>query len=105
MASAHVNRANRPNTWPQPTSCIVKKTPANTEPSIHGTKRTLRQTIGTSGFDPNRISPLGRARIVPRVPVRSRTICVYAVKPCSAHYWVAIHTPWMSLCCIQTFSL
>ena len=27
MASGHVNRVNRPNTWPQPTSCTVKKTP------------------------------------------------------------------------------
>jgi hypothetical protein len=37
MASGHVNRANRPNTWPQPTSCIVKKTLASREPSTHGT--------------------------------------------------------------------
>jgi hypothetical protein len=39
MASGHVNRINRPNTWPQPTSCTVQKTLANTEPSIHGTSR------------------------------------------------------------------
>jgi len=37
MASGHVNRANRPNTWPHPTPCIVTKTLANTEPSTHGT--------------------------------------------------------------------
>jgi hypothetical protein len=37
MASGHVNRANRPNTWPQPTSRSVKKTLANREPSTHGT--------------------------------------------------------------------
>ena len=36
MASGHVNRVNRPNTWPQPTSCTVKKTLANREPSTHG---------------------------------------------------------------------
>jgi hypothetical protein len=40
MASGHVNRANRPNTWPQPTSRTVKKTLANGEPSTHGTMRT-----------------------------------------------------------------
>src|SRR5262249_43761118 len=39
MASGHVNRVNRPNTWPQPTSCTVKKTLANREPSTHGTTR------------------------------------------------------------------
>jgi hypothetical protein len=32
MASGHVNRANRPNTWPQPTNCTVKKTLANGAP-------------------------------------------------------------------------
>jgi hypothetical protein len=37
MASGHVNRANRPNTWPQPTNCTVKKTLANGAPSTHGT--------------------------------------------------------------------
>jgi hypothetical protein len=45
MASGHVNRANRPNTWPQPTSRTVKKTLANGEPSTHGTMRTM-QTPG-----------------------------------------------------------
>ena len=40
MASGHVNRANRPNTWPQPTSRTVKKTLANGEPSTHGTMAT-----------------------------------------------------------------
>src|SRR5262245_16184951 len=33
MASGHVNRANKPNTWLQPTSCTAKKTLANREPS------------------------------------------------------------------------
>ena len=44
MASGHVNRANRPNTWPQPTSCTVKKTLANREPSTHGTSATWQAT-------------------------------------------------------------
>src|SRR4029453_13391575 len=42
MASGHVNRANRPNTWPQPTNCTVKKTLASREPSTHGTSRACR---------------------------------------------------------------
>jgi len=41
MASGHVNRANRPNTWPQPTSCTVKKTLASREPSTHGNTHRL----------------------------------------------------------------
>ena len=32
MASGHVNRVNRPNTWPQPTSCTREETLANREP-------------------------------------------------------------------------
>src|SRR5262249_20903131 len=43
MASGHVNRANRPNTWPQPTSCIVKKSLANREPSTHSTSQPNRR--------------------------------------------------------------
>jgi hypothetical protein len=43
MASGHVNRANRPNTWPQPTSRTVQKTLANREPSTHGTSATSRE--------------------------------------------------------------
>src|SRR5258705_13240178 len=41
MASGHVNRINRPNTWlHRPMLQNVKKALANTEPSTHGTKRT-----------------------------------------------------------------
>ena len=49
MASGHVNRANRPNTWPQPTSCTAKKTLANKEPSTHGT--TLTSSAESSSAD------------------------------------------------------
>jgi hypothetical protein len=39
MASGHVNRINRPNTWlHRPMLQNVKKALANTEPSTHGTK-------------------------------------------------------------------
>jgi hypothetical protein len=40
MASGHVNRINRPNTWlHRPMLQNVKKALANTEPSTHGTYR------------------------------------------------------------------
>jgi hypothetical protein len=39
MASGHVNRANRPNTWLHRPVCNVKKVLANPEPSTHGAKR------------------------------------------------------------------
>ena len=38
MASGHVNRTNRPNTWlHRPVTADVKKLLANPEPSTHGT--------------------------------------------------------------------
>jgi len=37
MAGGHVNRINRPNTWPhRPMLQNVQKALANTEPSTHG---------------------------------------------------------------------
>jgi hypothetical protein len=43
MASGHVNRIKRPNTWlHRPMLQNVKKALANTEPSTHGTFRTCR---------------------------------------------------------------
>jgi hypothetical protein len=40
MASGHVNRANRPNTWLlRPMLQTVKKALANPEPSTHGPSR------------------------------------------------------------------
>ena len=43
MASGHVNRINRPNTWlHRPMLQNVKKVLANPEPSTHGTNRTCR---------------------------------------------------------------
>jgi len=51
MASGHANRANRPNTWPQPTqSCDVKILLANSEPSTHGTFRNSRDVRLESGM-------------------------------------------------------
>jgi hypothetical protein len=43
MASGHVNRIYRPNTWlHRPMLQNVKKALANSEPSTHGTSRTWR---------------------------------------------------------------
>src|SRR5258705_4901293 len=43
MASGHVNRIKRPDTWlHRPMLQTVKKVLANPEPSTHGTKRTFR---------------------------------------------------------------
>jgi hypothetical protein len=43
MASGHVNRIKRPNTWlHRPMLQNVKKALANSEPSTHGTFRTSR---------------------------------------------------------------
>ena len=43
MASGHVNRIERPNTWlHRPMLQNVKKVLANPEPSTHGTKLTCR---------------------------------------------------------------
>src|SRR5262245_12713952 len=39
MASGHVNRTRRPNTWLLRPDCDVKKVLANMEPSTHGTFR------------------------------------------------------------------
>ena len=43
MASGHVNRTKRPNTWlHRPMLQNMKKALANPEPSTHGTFRTCR---------------------------------------------------------------
>jgi len=55
MASGHVNRTYRPNTWlHRPMLQNVKKVLANPEPSTHGTKRTLRLDGPISELDQNR---------------------------------------------------
>ena len=56
MASGHVNRVNRPDTWlHRPMLQNVKKILANPEPSTHGPKRSspfcacsLKEVIGFS---------------------------------------------------------
>jgi hypothetical protein len=49
MASGHVNRANRPNTWLHRSDLQREKVLANSEPSTHGTKRQLLRCSYMSG--------------------------------------------------------
>ena len=51
MASGHVNRANRPNTWLLRPTCDVKILLANPEPSTHGPERTCRAPDLRSAFE------------------------------------------------------
>jgi hypothetical protein len=72
MASGHVNRIKRPNTWlHRPMLQNVKKALANPEPSTHGTFRAWRDTRLTSakGFraDIKSLSPV-RTLGPPRLP-------------------------------------
>ena len=62
MASGHVNRTERPNTWlHRPMLQNVKKALANTEPSTHGTKRTSGNVRPMSAFGGEAgIPPQGR---------------------------------------------
>jgi hypothetical protein len=51
MASGHVNRAKRPNTWQhRPKPAYVKKALANPEPSTHGTFETCSLALTTSVY-------------------------------------------------------
>jgi hypothetical protein len=51
MASGHVNRIKRPNTWlHRPMLQNVKKALAKPEPSTHGTKQTCRDVCFESAF-------------------------------------------------------
>ena len=58
MASGHVNRVNRPDTWlHRPMLQNVKKALANPEPSTHGTSRTSRTGVAMSVGWVDRKSP------------------------------------------------
>ena len=64
MASGHVSRIKRPNTWlHRPMLQNVKKALANPEPSTHGTKRTsgdVRHLVANGGkADVARIAHFG----------------------------------------------
>jgi hypothetical protein len=61
MASGHVNRANRPNTWLHRPDLQREKVLANSEPSTHGTKRTFKVLRRRSDVE-------GRAHMVRTLP-------------------------------------
>ena len=62
MASGHVNRTKRPNTWlHRPMLQNVKKALANPEPSTHGTNRTCRSDPMTSAVEGRTDMPFRRA--------------------------------------------
>src|SRR5262249_50414057 len=52
MASGHVSRANRPNTWLHRPALHVKKTLASREPSTHGTNAKNEHARLMSDSDP-----------------------------------------------------
>jgi len=55
MASGHVIRANRPNTWLHRPALHVKKTLASREPSTHGTnaKSAMRLPMSAVALKPD----------------------------------------------------
>ena len=62
MASGHVNRTKRPNTWlHRPTLQNVKKALANPEPSTHGTSDVPRKLTmsGDRGESDVELGPSG----------------------------------------------
>ena len=64
MASGHVNRANRPNTWAhRPILQNVKKVLANSEPSTHGTFETCRCGLTMSALGGKSDIPIVRAEV------------------------------------------
>src|SRR5258705_2439162 len=66
MASGHVNRVNRPNTWlHRPMLQNVKKALANSEPSTHGA--AARDAVIVSGMSAVAAAPARAARRVSSV--------------------------------------
>jgi hypothetical protein len=66
MASGHVNRTERPNTWlHRPMLQNVKKALANTEPSTHGTnaKCSLKAQMSVVGGRTDMVGNRGRFRV------------------------------------------
>src|SRR5215831_14662044 len=62
MASGHINRANRPNTWLHRPACRREESLANSEPSTHGTKQTLPSRRSMSAFGGKADDPAAFAR-------------------------------------------
>src|SRR6202051_2077365 len=83
MASGHVNRIKRPDTWlHRPTLQNVKKVLANPEPSTHGTERICRDFGVESAFG-------GKAEVGFRAPPMAAVVKVCGCRP---HDGGAAHT-------------
>jgi hypothetical protein len=71
MASGHVNRIKRPNTWlHRPMLQNVKKALANPEPSTHGTKLPIRDVRYLVAIGGNRSAPGDRQGVDGASPSR-----------------------------------
>ena len=71
MASGHVNRTNRPNTWLHRPASDVKIFLANSEPSTHGTSETstdVRYTAAFGGNADNQPGIAGQSRFMSTRP-------------------------------------
>jgi hypothetical protein len=77
MASGHVNRANRPNTWLHRPDLQREKVLANSEPSTHGTFVWTGRAL-QAGFDD--LETIGLALLYPAL---ERSIC------CSWPSWIS----------------
>src|SRR5258705_1375435 len=85
MASGHVNRIYRPNTWlHRPMLQNLKKALANSEPSTHGTKRTYRLRRAMSAFG-GKAENICSHRAFP-VLTQSRHRCTFAVSATVRHF-------------------
>jgi hypothetical protein len=86
MASGHVNRANRPNTWLLRPMLQMKIPLANPEPSTHGPSRHLAAAQQARRFRgkadiAGRLHRLARSKMTQRRPSEDRLLspleCIY----------------------------
>jgi|ERR1700687_3696603 hypothetical protein len=84
MASGHVNRIKRPNTWlHRPMLQNVKKALANPEPSTHGTKRSC--SIGRAMSAPEGRTDFSRVGQHLRLGTAARSSLSVQVRTCRDH--------------------
>jgi len=93
MASGHVNRANRPNTWLlRPPLHAGRKTLANPEPSTHGPKRRCAapqqysRFLGSCGHARGGVDPTRMTRTGPSLTIASENIDRSSSNPSSAPF-------------------
>ena len=94
MASGHVNRIKRPNTWlHRPMLQNAKKALANPEPSTHGTKRTWQRSSEMSAY---RV----QSRLGPEAP---KCPSLTDPKPTLAGSKFAVQQPLLTHCDVLSF--